>query len=231
MKPISLDPQLLLAHGAFVRGVARAVLGGDDEVDDVVQDTWLAALGQAPGDRSALRAWLGGIARRQAALRIRTRVRERRRLGSLAARARGRPRARRTRSRSPRPRRRARRLVAAVLTLPEHYRTAVLLRYHDDLPPREVAARLGVPVETVRTRVRRGLALLRERMDASDDRGVWRAALLPLCARRARGRAGRLRPGDRRWCRVHEAPDHRGRDPAPDRGCPVAPAVARSRRR
>ena len=179
MKPASLDPQLLLAHGAFVRGVARALLGGDDEVDDVVQDTWLAAGTQAPEQPRRMRAWLAGIARRQAALRIRSRVRERRRIATLAERRAG-------RAEEADPRQVAasaeagRRLVAGVLTLPEHYRTAVLLRYHDDLPPRDVAVRLGVPVETVRTRVRRGLALLRERLDASDDRGDWRLALLPL---------------------------------------------------
>ena len=179
MKPASLDPQLLLAHGAFVRGVARALLGGDDEVDDVVQDTWLAALIQAPEQPRRMRAWLAGIARRQAALRIRSRVRERRRIATLAER-----RAGRAAEVDPRDvaasAEAGRRLVAGVLTLPEHYRTVVILRYHDDLPPRDVAARLGVPVETVRTRVRRGLALLRERMDASDDRGDGRLALLLL---------------------------------------------------
>ena len=38
------DAEHLLQHAAFVRAVARATLHGDDLVDDVVQETWVAAL-------------------------------------------------------------------------------------------------------------------------------------------------------------------------------------------
>jgi RNA polymerase sigma-70 factor (ECF subfamily) len=58
-----------------------------------------------------------------------------------------------------------RRLVAALLALEEPYRAALLLRYFEDLSVPEVALRLGVPLETARTRLRRGLARLRERLD------------------------------------------------------------------
>src|SRR5207249_297812 len=75
-----------------------------------------------------------------------------------------------------------RRLVEAVLCLEEPSRSAVLLRYYEDLPLAAVAARLGVPVDTAKTRVRRGLARLRERMDAEHrgDRRAWAVALAPL---------------------------------------------------
>jgi protocatechuate 3,4-dioxygenase beta subunit len=54
------------------------------------------------------------------------------------------------------------------------------------LPPREVARRLGVPVETVRTRLKRGHALLRARLDGDygDDREAWCKALLPFALAR-----------------------------------------------
>jgi RNA polymerase sigma factor (sigma-70 family) len=49
-------------------------------------------------------------------------------------------------------------VVDAVLALPEPYRATLLLRYFEDLPPREIARRTGVPVETVRTRTRRAIS-------------------------------------------------------------------------
>ncbi|MHC4493695.1 MAG: RNA polymerase sigma factor, partial [Planctomycetota bacterium] len=58
-----VDPQELLAHGDFVRAVARSVVFDETRVDDVVQQTWVAALERPPRDRSGLRAWLGRVAR------------------------------------------------------------------------------------------------------------------------------------------------------------------------
>src|SRR5262245_2004586 len=77
-----------------------------------------------------------------------------------------------------------RRVVSSVLALEEPYRDVVLLRFFEDLPPREVARRLGVPTETVRTRTRRALDRLRERLDAEHggDRAAWSAALAPVAA-------------------------------------------------
>ena len=183
------DPEALRSHVAFVRAVARAALAGDAEVEDVVQETWLAALQGGPRDRGLLRAWLAGVTRRQAALLIRRRTRERRRLGALA-------RAQRSRVAEPDSAAEAlaraetgQRLIESVLTLPEIYSTVLLLRYQDDLPPREIARRLDVPVETVRTRVRRGLEHLRERLEAADRaRGAdWRASLLLLLPKPSTG--------------------------------------------
>src|SRR5207344_2472014 len=57
------------------------------------------------------------------------------------------------------------RLARAVLELDEPYRSTVLYRFHEGLEASEIAARLGVPVETVRTRLKRAIEKLRERMD------------------------------------------------------------------
>ena len=139
--------------------MARATLHGDGDVDDVVQETWLAALQSAPRRPGALKAWLGSIARRQAANRVRREVAWRRRDASVARR-----------DRAPSAAEMAaqvelgRRLVDAVLELEEPYRRAILLRYYADLPPREIARQLDLPVETVRTHVKRGLHQLRGRL-------------------------------------------------------------------
>jgi protocatechuate 3,4-dioxygenase beta subunit len=72
------------------------------------------------------------------------------------------------------------RLVRAVLELEEPYRTTVLQRYFQGLEATAIAAAAGIPVETVRTRIKRGVALLRERMgrELGDDREAWGLLLL-----------------------------------------------------
>src|SRR5205823_5109556 len=76
------------------------------------------------------------------------------------------------------------RLVLAVLELPEPYRSTVLLRWFEDLAPRDVAGRTGVPVETARTRLKRAHGMLRARLDR--DAGGW-APALPLAAPKLTG--------------------------------------------
>lgn len=69
-------------------------------------------------------------------------------------------------------------VTEAVLALEEPYQTAVFLRYFADLPPRAIAQRTGQNLATVKSRLHRGLDLLRERLDRRcGDRGQWRLAL------------------------------------------------------
>jgi RNA polymerase sigma-70 factor, ECF subfamily len=53
-------------------------------------------------------------------------------------------------------------LQDALATMPEHERTVIVLAYHDELSQTEIAARLGWPLGTVKTRTRRALLRLRE---------------------------------------------------------------------
>lgn len=59
---------------------------------------------------------------------------------------------------------RRRRLRAAVAALPDEFRAAVVLRDLEGLSYEEVADVLGVPVGTVRSRLARGRALLKEKL-------------------------------------------------------------------
>ena len=65
----------LMEHTQFVRGIAYALLRGDAEADDVVQETWLAALTSGPGDPRKLRAWLAGVSRKKSLMLLRGRAR------------------------------------------------------------------------------------------------------------------------------------------------------------
>ncbi len=170
-RSVPLDPETLLAHGDFVRRVARSLLYDEHAAEDVVQQTWLAALGS---QAKVSRSWLGAVARNLAVKRIRGDVRRIAR-ERLASRPEGAPS-----NHDVLERERLRRsVVDAVLALREPYRGTILLRYLDTQPPREVARRMGVPVETVRTRTRRGLEILRRSLDArhASERVVFSVAL------------------------------------------------------
>ena len=55
-------------------------------------------------------------------------------------------------------------LRRVVATLPEKARMVVLLRYQEDLEPAEIAEVLKMPVNTVKSHLRRSLATLREKL-------------------------------------------------------------------
>lgn len=176
---VPLDHELLLTHAAFVRGLARSLLRDEHQAEDVAQQTLAIALEKPPARTDGLRGWLATVARNLVRERGRRDVR-RDVWEQRAARPEG--------SGAPSPedivaREALRRtVVEAVLQLDEPYRDVLLLRFYEELPPRRIAARLDMPVETVRTRIKRGLARLRAHLDAQHggDRSQWMAALLPL---------------------------------------------------
>jgi RNA polymerase sigma-70 factor (ECF subfamily) len=53
-------------------------------------------------------------------------------------------------------------LQGALATMPDHERTVIVLAYREELSQSEIAARLGWPLGTVKTRTRRALLRLRE---------------------------------------------------------------------
>jgi RNA polymerase sigma-70 factor (ECF subfamily) len=62
-----------------------------------------------------------------------------------------------------------RRLRSLVRELAPAARAVVLLRYQEDLDPVEIARTLRMPVNTVKSHLKRSLAMLRERLGASAD--------------------------------------------------------------
>ena len=172
----AVDIETLLAHRDWLRALAMSLVGDESRADDVVQDTWLAALRRPPRDAGASKSWLRAVAKNV--------VRDRHRVGSrrhgreaAVARSEAAPDTTDVVARAELQRA----LTRHVLALEEPYRTTILLRFFDGLQPRAVAVRMGVPAETVRTRVRRGIAQLREALGGEHGRGdAWRVALVPL---------------------------------------------------
>jgi RNA polymerase sigma-70 factor (ECF subfamily) len=176
----------LLAHDAFVRRLARRLARDEHQADDIVQETWLAALSQDSAVRGPLRPWLAQVVGNLAADQHRSQSRRATR-EAWSARDEAEPGAEeRAIERSARLR-----LVRLVLQLGEPYRTAIVLRYYEGLDAGEVAQRLEVPVDTVRTRTKRGLKLLRRRLEREPEGGrqLWAWPMLWLARLRDAGGA------------------------------------------
>ena len=166
--PVPLDT--LLAHREWVRALARSLVRDEHRADDVEQETWRMALERPPRHAGSLRAWFGTVVR-NAARGAGRRAASRARFESMAVARAGVPSPDEVVAEAEVQHR----LVEAVLALDEPYRTTVLLRWFQGLETSEIAARLGEPVETVRTRLKRAVERLRRRMEVElgDDRDAW----------------------------------------------------------
>ncbi len=175
--PEAPDPQLLLQHAGWLRALVRGLIRGEQEVEDVMQDTWVTALERPPQRSRALPACLARVARNLAFTGGRSKRRLARR-ERVKARPEGVPSTEEMVERAELHRQ----VVQAVLALDEPYRSTLLMRYFEDLTPREIARRSGIPPGTVRSRIKRALDRLREHFGhaCNGDRDVWCATLLPL---------------------------------------------------
>lgn len=176
MNGVPDNPELLLQERAWLHALARHLVRPHEAPDELAQDTLAAAMTQPAPHTTGLRRWLASILRKQIAGRRRAEHRRRARESKLASSPDAPP------TLDVVARFEVQRDVGnAVLALAEPYRTTVLLRYWEELPPAAISDRLQVPVETVRTRLKRGLAQLRERLDQTHggDRAAW---AIPLAA-------------------------------------------------
>ncbi len=177
MDETSRDPlvERLGAHASWIQRLARSVVADAGLAEDLVQDTWVAALVHGPETSRDLRPWL------------------RRVLVNFANKAKRRP-AREVPSREvehgaePSPEELSARLDSERLlteelaAISEPFRSTLILHFYEGLQPTDIANRHGLPAGTVRWRLKRGLELMRERLDArhDGDRRTWGLALLPL---------------------------------------------------
>jgi len=175
--PTHANDEELVAHAGFVRALASSLLEDSHEAEDLAQDALAVGATDARKARQGLRAWLSGVTRNLA--RMRQRSAGRRRQYEAAVRQ---------VRRQPSPDDLAvrleaeRRLIVALQELREPYQSTLVARYYDGLKPGQIAKRDGVPVDTVRTRVQRGLAQLRKQLDEEHggNRRAWTLALLPF---------------------------------------------------
>jgi RNA polymerase sigma-70 factor (ECF subfamily) len=168
------DLDTLLAETRWLGGLARQLVARSHDAEDLVQETLRTAIERPPAADRPLRGWLRTV--------LLSRSRDTHRS----------ERARAVREQQAKPDVAAPatidvvvkaevhgELVAAVLSLEEPYRSCLLLRYFENLRPREIARLCSVPVATVHSRLQRALALLRTALARSHGHH-WRLALAPL---------------------------------------------------
>lgn len=172
-----IEPEALLAHVGWMRRLARELVLDPNRAEDTVQQTLLVALERRPTRRGSLTAWLATAVRNTARQAKRSEARLERR-EALASKHEALP----PTSELVEEAELQRRVTDAVLEIEEPYLTTLLLRYWRDLSPSEIARRQEIAPGTVRSRLQRGLAQVRERLDRAfgGDRAAWSGLLLPM---------------------------------------------------
>jgi len=167
-------PELALEDLRWLRALAARLVRDPHTADDAVQETLVAAL-ERPRATSSVRAWLSAILRNALRQEWRGRARRAKREGEA------RP-AQSERSTLEVVEELAlhRRLVERVQALDEPYRAVVVMRYLRGQDVAAIARELDLPPKTVRTRLARALAELRERLGS--EREAWLLILSPAPA-------------------------------------------------
>ncbi|WP_436532671.1 RNA polymerase sigma factor [Actinoplanes sp. HUAS TT8] len=150
-------------HGAAVLYLAQRLLGNRADAEDVTQVTFVAAWNGRDGfdpQRGTMLSWLLGIARRKVMDRFRAGAREQRIAETVQAQQ-------ATPVVEESPERIVDRLVVAdeLGRLPEEQRRTLELAFFDDLTHPQIAAATGLPLGTVKSHIRRGMASLRRRWE------------------------------------------------------------------
>lgn len=173
MTPPNHGPDDWTRRANALRRLARGLVRDADDREELVQATLAAAVERS--ERSVSWSWLAAVLRNRA--RDLARLRARRVEGPEHELA----------SVWPAPGEVAQRLelhadlVRELRALDEPYQHTLYLRYFEELAPTAIAARTGTPVKTVKTRLERGLALLRERLERKHG-SATRERLLALLA-------------------------------------------------
>ncbi|MGW7286601.1 RNA polymerase sigma factor [Streptomyces sp. NPDC054847] len=150
--------------GAMVHTMATRSLGDAKEAEDVTQQVFLAAWRGRAGfrpERGPLGAWLVGITRRKVIDALAARTRRARIAGAAAA---GMPAAE---PRETTPEAVLDRVLVAdeLRRLPPAQREILALAFYGDLTQVQIARRTGMPLGTVKSHARRGMHLLRRRVE------------------------------------------------------------------
>jgi len=173
----------MLTHRDWVRRVARALVHSDAEAEEIEQEAWVRAVTRPPSSEGKCKAWFRTVLKRAARDRWRARTRRDAREVRSARPPESAPTADLVAEAESH-----RLVVNAALALPEPYRETIVLRFFHELPAAEIAERLDVPLETVRTGVKRALGRLRKELDDrhGGDRRAWTAMvalLIPASAK------------------------------------------------
>jgi len=167
----------LLVHSDFVRSLACSLVKDQHRAADIEQQTWLMALENPPATNKPAISWLAKVIRN-----ITINFYNKEKIYSKHLKAASNGSSLTDTNKIVEKEEIRRNLIETVLRLKEPYRTAIVLRYYDGLKPREISKQLDMPVERVRSHLKRGLNQLRQKLDAQHDgsRTKWLMALTPI---------------------------------------------------
>jgi RNA polymerase sigma-70 factor, ECF subfamily len=159
-------------HATLVYGLALAMLGAPEEAEDLTQEIFVTICGPRVRDydrgRGTVAAFLITMTRSRALDRLRRRTRSARLLttwhdAAAPAAAAANP------FEDVWTQRAAARVRAVLAELPDAQREVLVLAYYRGLTQSEIAAELGTPLGTVKSRLRRALLALGEALDDLSD--------------------------------------------------------------
>jgi len=169
----------LLVEDSWLRRLAGQLVSDPSLADDLAQEAWVTALDQSPHARPP-RAWLGRVLRNIARARRRSEQRRQWRERS-AARCEGLP----STAELVEEVALGREVADQLLRLDEPFRSTLHLRFFRDLPLKQIAQQMDVPISTVHDRMRCGLEQIRRRLDRryGGDRSAWAPAIFAFAKR------------------------------------------------
>jgi RNA polymerase sigma-70 factor (ECF subfamily) len=169
--------RLMRQHNQRLFRVARSIVRDDSDAEDALQDAYVQAFRKLDGFRgdAELSTWLTRIVINQALMRVRSRGRDRNVVSFTQRDAAAQEfEVADTHAESPSDaalRGEVRKVLERRIDeLPEAFRTVFVMREVEEMTARETADALGIPEATVRTRLFRARALLREALDRDMDR-------------------------------------------------------------
>ena len=159
--------QLYDRHAGAVLALAIRILGGRDEAEEVVQESFVKVWQEAAtydAGRAGFRAWICTIARNRSLDLLRRRGSANRAKPQLREPDRGvEPEAAEIGADGARAR-------TVLATLPAPQREAIELAYFEGLTHTEIAERTGTPLGTVKTRILDGMRKLRDALAEGGSR-------------------------------------------------------------
>lgn len=170
------DPTQFPRHDGYLRRVALSLVSDAAAADDLVQEAWIVAL-EHRGERiSSFRSWMRTVLRMLALNRYRrSGIRKHEPLPEELAKI----------DRASQPNAHPEQEVSQVLRealdrLDDSHSAVLRMHYLDELPVAEVARRLDIPANTVKTRLRRGRTSLRDVLDRryAGSTLMWSTALI-----------------------------------------------------
>jgi RNA polymerase sigma-70 factor, ECF subfamily len=161
-------------YGGAVLYLGVRLLGNRADAEDVTQTTFVAAWqgrGTFDPERGGMLGWLLGIARRKVVDRARSAARENRAADTVRALP-------EQAGPDESPDRVLDRLVLAdeLARLPDEQRRTLQLAFYDDLTHPQISAVTGLPLGTVKSHIRRGMASLRQRWEVDGATSGSRSA-------------------------------------------------------